>query len=139
MTLEKGCHGLVSPDSTGLNVTMTDVTLYHNPRCTKSRQALQIAEGAGNSFTIDIVKYLDTPPSADDLRAIVAKLEDEPARLVRRERWDELGVTADDVSTPEGVIDVLTKHPELIERPLIVTADRAFIGRPTERVSEFFG
>ena len=118
---------------------MADVTLYHNPRCTKSRQALQIADGAGDEFAIDIVKYLETPPSADELRVIVGKLEDEPARLVRRERWDELGVTADDVSTPEGVIEVLTNHPELMERPLIVTADRAFIGRPTERVSDFFG
>ena len=118
---------------------MADVTLYHNPRCTKSRQALQIADGAGDEFAIDIVKYLETPPTADELRVIVGKLEDEPARLVRRERWDELGVTADDVSTPEGVIEVLTNHPELMERPLIVTADRAFIGRPTERVSDFFG
>jgi arsenate reductase len=118
---------------------MADVTLYHNPRCTKSRQVLQIAEGAGEEFTIDIVKYLDSPPTAEELRTIVAKLDDEPARLVRREHWDELGVTADDVSTPEGVIEVISNHPELMERPLIVTADRAFIGRPTERVSEFFG
>jgi arsenate reductase (glutaredoxin) len=118
---------------------MADVTLYHNPRCTKSRQALQIADDAGEQFSVDVVKYLDTPPSPDELRAILAKLEDEPARLVRREHWDELGVTADDVATSEGVIVVLTKHPSLMERPLIVTADRAFIGRPTERVSEFFG
>ncbi len=119
-------------------MAMADVTLYHNPRCTKSRQALQIADNSGEQFSIDVVKYLDTPPSTDELRAILAKLEDEPARLVRRERWDELGVTADDVATSEGVIEVLSKHPSLMERPLIVTADRAFIGRPTERVSEFF-
>jgi arsenate reductase len=118
---------------------MTDVTLYHNPRCTKSRQALQIAEGAGGDYDVEIVRYLDTPPSADELRAVLAKLEDDPAKLVRRERWDELGVTADDIATPEGVVDVLTRHPALMERPLIVTADRAFIGRPTERVSDFFG
>jgi arsenate reductase len=118
--------------------TMADVTLYHNPRCTKSRQALQLADDAGEHFTIDVVKYLDTPTSAEELRVILDKLEDEPARLVRRERWDELGVTAADVTTREGIIEVLTKHPSLMERPLIVTADRAFIGRPTERVSEFF-
>jgi arsenate reductase (glutaredoxin) len=118
---------------------MTDVTLYHNPRCTKSRQAMEIADGAGGEFTVEVVKYLDTPPSAEELRAIVVKLEDDPDRLVRRDRWDELGITADDVATPEGVIGVLTKHPELMERPLIVTADRAFIGRPTERVRKFFG
>ncbi len=120
-------------------MAMADVTLYHNPRCTKSRQALQIADNAGEQFSVDVVRYLDTPPSTDELRAILDKLEDEPARLVRRERWEELGVTADDVATPEGVVAVLTKHPALMERPLIVTADRAFIGRPTERVSEFFG
>jgi arsenate reductase (glutaredoxin) len=116
-----------------------DVALYHNPRCTKSRQALQIAEQAGDRFAVEVVRYLETPPSADELRAILAKLEDEPSRLVRRERWDELGVTADDVASPEGVVAVLTAHPQLMERPLIVTADRAFIGRPTERVSDFFG
>jgi arsenate reductase len=117
---------------------MPDVTLYHNPRCTKSRHAMQIADAAGGEFTVDVVRYLETPPTAAELRAILAKLEDDPARLVRRERWDELGVTADDIATPEGVIDVLTRHPALMERPLIVTADRAFIGRPTERVSDFF-
>jgi arsenate reductase len=118
---------------------MTDVTLYHNPRCTKSRQALKIAEEAGAAYDVEIVRYLDAPPSDEELRAILAKLEDDPAKLVRRERWEELGVTAADVTTPDGVIDVLTRHPALMERPLIVTADRAFIGRPTERVSDFFG
>jgi arsenate reductase len=117
---------------------MPEVTLYHNPHCTKSRQAMQIIDAADDRFAVDVVKYLETPPTADELSAIVAKLEDEPARLVRRERWDELGITADDVATPEGVVAVLTEHPSLMERPLIVTPDRAFIGRPTERVSEFF-
>jgi arsenate reductase len=117
---------------------MTEVTLYHNPRCTKSRQALQIAETAGERYAVEVVKYLETPPTSEQLRAIIDKLEDDPARLVRRERWDELGVTAADVATPDGVVAVLTEHPTLMERPLIVTADRAFIGRPTERVSEFF-
>jgi arsenate reductase (glutaredoxin) len=117
-----------------------NVTLYHNPRCTKSRQALQLADAAAESgdYEVDVVKYLDTPPSAGELRAILAKLEDDAAKLVRRERWDELGVTADDVSSPDGVVDVLVKHPELMERPLLVTSKRAFIGRPTERVVEFF-
>ncbi len=117
------------------------VDLYHNPRCTKSRQALDIAMAAEPSggFDLNIVKYLDTPPSADELRAILAKLEDEPSKLVRRENWTELGITAGDVATADGVVDVLGRHPELMERPLIVTADRAFIGRPTERVTEFFG
>lgn len=119
---------------------MTPVTLYHNPRCTKSRQALEIANDTEpGDFDVNVVKYLDTPPSADELRVILAKLDDDPARLVRRDNWSELGITAADVATADGVLDVLGRHPELMERPLIVTADRAFIGRPTERVTEFFG
>ncbi len=117
---------------------MADVTLYHNPRCTKSRQALQIADEAGDDVSIDVIKYLEVPPTADELRAIIAKLDDPPARLVRRERWNELDIVADDLATTDGIVAILTEHPELMERPLIVTADRAFIGRPTERVSELF-
>lgn len=118
---------------------MTAVTLYHNPRCTKSRQALEIANGTTpGAFDVTVVKYLDTPPSPDELREVLGKLEDDPATLVRRDNWQELGITADAVATPDGVIDVLTHHPQLMERPLIVTPDRAFIGRPTDRVAEFF-
>jgi arsenate reductase len=117
---------------------MAAITLYHNPRCSKSRQALTVVEEAGAADRVEVVRYLDHPPSAVDLRAIVAKLEDDPSRLVRRERWEELGVSAADVATPEGVVAVLTAHPELMERPLVVTDDRAFIGRPTERVSDLF-
>jgi len=74
---------------------MAAVTVYHNPRCTKSRQALAVAEDLGAE--VDVVRYLDNPPNAAVLRGIIAKLEDPIADLVRRERWDELGVTADDL------------------------------------------
>lgn len=116
------------------------VTLYHNPRCSKSRQALAVVEEqpADVAAAVEVVKYLDTPPTAAELTAIVAKLEDPVSALVRKEKWDELGVTAADIATPAGVVAVLTAHPELMERPLIVTADRAFIGRPTDRVAAFF-
>lgn len=117
---------------------MADVTLYHNPRCTKSRQALNVVETAGAGDDVEVVRYLDTPPTAAELATIVAKLDDDVSRLVRKEKWAELGVTAADVATADGVVAVLAAHPELMERPLIVTADRAFIGRPTERVAEFF-
>lgn len=117
--------------------TVQHATLYHNPRCTKSRQALAAVDAAGATDDVDVVRYLDTPPSKADLEAIVAKLDDPVTKLVRREKWDELGVKAADVETAAGVVAVLTAHPQLMERPLIVTADRAFIGRPTERVDEF--
>ncbi len=116
---------------------MADVTIYHNPRCTKSRQAMQVVDELGAD--VDVVRYLETPPDAATLRAIVDKLEDDPADLVRREHWSELGVTADDLSTSDRVVDVLVNHPQLLQRPLLVTPDRAIIGRPTERVRDLLG
>jgi arsenate reductase (glutaredoxin) len=113
---------------------MAVATIYHNPRCTKSRQALQVAEELGAD--IEIVRYLDTPPDAATLRSIIDKLEDPPADLVRRDDWSELGVSTDDVASDEGVIDVLVRHPRLLQRPLVVTEDTAIIGRPTERVRD---
>lgn len=111
---------------------MAQATIYHNPRCTKSRQALQAVEELG--VDVDIVRYLDTPPDEATLRSILAQLEDPPADLVRREKWAELGVTDDDVATVDGVVGVLLAHPELMQRPVVVKDGRAVIGRPTERV-----
>jgi arsenate reductase len=113
---------------------MADVTIYHNPRCTKSRQAMQVVEELG--VEVDVVRYLDDPPDEATLREIVDKLEDDHADLVRREKWSELGVTADDLATDDGIIDTLVAHPELLQRPLLVTDEMAIIGRPTERVRE---
>jgi arsenate reductase len=113
---------------------MAVATIYHNPRCTKSRQAMGVAEELG--VEVDVVRYLETPPDAATLRSILAKLEDPPADLVRRDGWKDLGITPDDVATADGVVDVLVRHPELLQRPLLVTADTAIIGRPTERVRE---
>jgi arsenate reductase len=116
---------------------MADVTIYHNPRCTKSRQAMQVIEELG--VEADVVRYLDNPPDEATLRAIVGKLEDDTADLVRRENWSDLGVAADDVSTEDGIVAVLVAHPELLQRPLLVTDDTAIIGRPTERVRDLLG
>jgi arsenate reductase len=116
---------------------MAQATIYHNPRCTKSRQAMQVVDELG--VDVDVVRYLDTPPDEATLRSILAKLDDPPADLVRKERWSELGVTADDVATVDGVVRVLLAHPELMQRPVVVRGDRAVIGRPTERVTELLG
>jgi len=113
---------------------MADVTIYHNPRCTKSRQAMQVVDELG--VDADVVKYLETPPDAATLRSIIDKLDGPVSDLVRREKWEELGVRADDVSTPDGVVDVLVRHPQLMQRPIVVKGDRAVIGRPTELVTE---
>ena len=98
---------------------------------------MQVATDLGAD--VEVVKYLDTPPDAATLRSIIAKLEDPVADLVRRDGWKDLGITAADVATEDGVVDVLVRHPQLMQRPIIVKGDRAVIGRPTERVNEILG
>ena len=84
-----------------------------------------------------IILYLKTPPDAAALHEIIAKLEDPVTDLVRRDSlWKKLGLTEADVQTEEQVIDVLVRHKQLLQRPLVVTPDKAIIGRPKERVRE---
>jgi arsenate reductase len=99
---------------------------------------VRIAEELG--VKADIVLYIKTPPDEATLRDIVAKLEDPPTDLVRRDSlWTKLGLTDDDVATPDQVVAVLVKHKQLLQRPVVVTDDRAIIGRPKERVRELLG
>ncbi|MFM8563799.1 MAG: ArsC/Spx/MgsR family protein [Acidimicrobiia bacterium] len=85
----------------------------------------------------DVVLYIKNPPGEATLRAIIAKLEDPVTDLVRRDSlWKKLGLTDADVATADQVVAVLVKHKQLLQRPLVVTAERAIIGRPKERVRE---
>ncbi|MBW3086723.1 Arsenate reductase [Austwickia sp. TVS 96-490-7B] len=115
---------------------MSDVQIFHNPRCSKSRAALSAAADAGAD--VRIVDYLRTAPTRDELLAVLAILEDAPSALVRRDAgFAHAGLTDADVHTAEQVADVLAAHPELMERPVLVRGNRAIIGRPTERVAAF--
>lgn len=112
---------------------MAQVTIYHNPNCSTSKHALAVAEELG--VDVDVVQYLQQPLDAATLAAIADKLEDPVTDLVRRDAtWEQLGLRDEDVATREQVIDVLTQHPKLLQRPILVRADRAIIGRPKERV-----
>jgi len=85
----------------------------------------------------EIVLYMKNPPDAATLKAIIAKLEDPVTDLVRRDsNWKKLGLTDADAATPAQVVDLLVKHKELLQRPLVVTKSKAIIGRPKERVRE---
>jgi len=85
----------------------------------------------------DIVLYIKTPPDATTLRDIIAKLEDPVTDLVRRDSmWRKLGLTDADAATPDQVVDLLVKHKQLLQRPVVVTKTKAIIGRPKERVRE---
>lgn len=116
---------------------MTDVTIYHNPRCSKSRQGVAALADAG--VAAQVVRYLDEPLDRAALTDLLAMLtDDEPGDLVRRDpRFRALGLTSQDVATPEQVVDVLAAHPELMERPVLVRDGKAIIGRPTERIAAF--
>jgi arsenate reductase len=94
---------------------------------------VSIAEELG--IDADIVLYLKTPPDAETLGAIVAKLEGPVTDLVRRDSlWKKLGLTEDDARTDDQVIDLLVRHKQLLQRPVVVTPEKAIIGRPKERV-----
>jgi arsenate reductase len=99
---------------------------------------VSIAEEAGAD--VRIVNYRANPPDADTLRAIIAKLEDSPTDLVRRDAlWAKLGLTDADVATVDQIVDVIVANKMIMQRPLLVTADKAIIGRPKERVRALLG
>ncbi|WP_312939659.1 arsenate reductase (glutaredoxin) [Stutzerimonas balearica] len=114
---------------------MTDLILYHNPRCSKSRGALELLQARGMEPTI--VRYLDTPPSEAELHALLAKLGLSARQLLRtgEEEYQSLGL-ADTTLTDAQIIAAMARHPRLIERPILIAGDKAVIGRPPERVLE---
>ena len=114
---------------------MTDMTLYHNPRCSKSRSALQLLEERG--LTPTIVRYLETPLSAAQLTDLLGKLAISARQLLRtgEEEYKALGLS-DAQLTEEQLIAAMASQPKLIERPILVVADKAVIGRPPENILE---
>lgn len=115
---------------------MADVTVFHNQNCSTSRHALDVLGEAG--VDAEVVKYLSTPLDHAGLLDLMAKLEDPPADLVRKDgHFAELGLDAADYTTPEAVARLLVEHPRLMQRPVLVKGDRAIIGRPKDRVEPF--
>ena len=110
--------------------------IYHNPRCSKSRQGLEIVEASGEKF--DLIKYLDNPPSYMELAAILGKLNLKPIELIRKNEsiWKEQfkGKELSD----EELIEAMIKNPKLIERPIVVKDNKAVLGRPPENISQLF-
>ena len=111
------------------------VKIYHNPRCSKSRQTLQLLKD--NNIEPEVVKYLETPPDREELQPILDMLGLEPRELMRRKEkeYKELGLD-DPGLTRDQLIDAMVEHPRLIERPIVVKDGRAAIGRPPEKVLE---
>ena len=111
------------------------VTIYHNPRCSKSRATLKLLEERG--VAPDIVEYLKTPPDAATLDGLLARLGMEPRDLMRRKEaaYRENGLDDSGLGR-DALIAAMVANPILIERPIVVSGDKAALGRPPEAVLE---
>ena len=114
---------------------MTDVTIYHNPNCSKSRETLGLLRERGIEPTV--VEYLKSPPDEGTLDRLLHLLEIGAADLLRtkEEEYSDLGL-ADKLDDRQALIAAMATHPILIERPIVVAGDRARLGRPPRQVLE---
>lgn len=112
-------------------------TIYHNPRCSKSRQTLAIMNE--NNVDLKIIKYLVDPPTAKELEGISGKLTISPMDFIRKKEsvFTELGLNNYNGSDFE-LCEIMSNNPKLIERPIVVKGNRAIIGRPPENVLQLF-
>lgn len=110
------------------------VTIYHNPRCSKSRETLALLEQ--RSITPEVVHYLDNPPNAATLSSLISMLGfSSPRELLRQKESEYKALGLDDLSISHDLlIDAMVAHPKLIERPIVVNQDKAAIGRPPENI-----
>ncbi len=109
------------------------ITIYHNPRCSKSRQTLELLRSQGHDP--HIIEYLKTPPSHDELEQILQMLDREPRALMRRKEKEYAQENLDDSGlSRDQLIATMIAHPVLIERPIVLANGKAAIGRPPESV-----
>lgn len=113
---------------------MHTITIYHNPRCSKSRAACALIAERG--VEAEVIDYLATPPTRDELRSVLGKLGMQAHQLVRRGEAAFSEHYAGRELSDEQWLDALIDHPILIERPIVVCGDQAVIGRPPEKVLE---
>ncbi|MBY6186632.1 arsenate reductase (glutaredoxin) [Marinobacter hydrocarbonoclasticus] len=114
-------------------MTTSPVIIWHNPRCSKSRQTLALLEERG--ITPDVVKYLDTPPDEVAIKAVLTKLGLAPRQLMRTKEAEYKEQNLADASDAE-LIAAMAAAPKLIERPVVIQGDKAALGRPPEAVLE---
>ena len=115
---------------------MEKVTIWHNPRCSKSREAISIADE--NSADTEVFKYLDSNPSADELKTVLKMLGFSSAREWMRTKEDiykELDLKNE--TNEEKLLQAMAENPKLIERPVLIKNDKAIIGRPTSIIADF--
>ena len=113
---------------------MQNITIWHNPRCSKSRAGLAYLQDKG--IEPNVVKYLDNPPSPDELKDILSKLGMSAGELIRTKEaiYKELGLKG--VDDEEALIEAMCQNPKLIERPIVINTNRAVVARPAEKIEE---
>ncbi len=113
------------------------ITIYHNPRCSKSREGLELVKGSGEEYKVR--EYLKEPVSEEELSSLLEQLGMAPIELVRTEEkiWKE-NYKGKDLSDDE-LIRVMTEHPKLIQRPIVVKDQTAVVGRPPSKITELIG
>lgn len=109
------------------------ITIYHNPRCSKSRQTLALIEEKG--ITPTIVEYLKDSPSQSALKDILSKLSVAAGDIVRKKEAKDVGLDIASM-TEAAIIKAMAEHPAIIERPIVVSGNKAVMGRPPENVLE---
>jgi len=116
------------------NKIMTKATIFHNPRCSKSRSALSILQE--HNVEIEEIRYLETPPTKQTLESLCSMLCLKPFELIRTGEvlFKELGLNKHDLLSDDEWLAILVDHPKLIERPIIQVGNKAVIGRPPENV-----
>ncbi len=111
----------------------TKATIYHNPRCSKSRASLAILEQ--HEIDLEILEYLKTPPTRSELKQVLKLLACTPRDLIRTGQSEYRENNLDNMQlSDDELIDAMITHPILIERPIVIRGDKAVIGRPPESV-----
>jgi len=111
---------------------MSEVKIYHNPRCSKSRKTLDLL--AQNGVKVEIIKYLESPPNKNQIKELLLMLNMSVEDLMRKGEEDYKKNIKDQLLTDQQKIDLMIRFPKIIERPIVVNNGKAVIGRPPENV-----
>ena len=109
------------------------IQIYHNPRCTKSRECLAFLEETGQEY--EVVKYLENVPTYEELKSILEKLGIKPIELVRRKEKIWIENFKNKSMTDDEIIQAMISNPTLIERPIVINGNKAIIARPLENAA----
>lgn len=110
------------------------IQIYHNSRCSKSRQCLTLIENSGTQF--EVIKYLEKPITVIELNEIISKLKIDPIDLVRKKEKIWIEEFKNKVLSPKEIIEIMAKNPILIERPIVINKNKAVVARPVEKALE---